>query len=280
MLFLRRTVVSLLFLTSLCHASVQRIVSTAPSITETLFAMGLGPHVVGVTIYCKYPPEVLKLPKIGTYLTPDTETIVALHPDLVVVEKNLNHLPEHLRQLHVRYIEFESLNLQTIYAGIREIGKAAEAAAAGERLISEMQSGLRDVQQRTSSFSKPTVALLVGHTGSSLQGLIAAGGRTYFSDLIHAAGGTNAFSDSSAPYSTISLEEILGRNPDFILELSGEGKTKQDETVKLWNGQRSLRAAANGHVYALPPDLFIVPGPRALEAVRILAHMLHPDIQP
>src|SRR5947208_11643805 len=98
-----RLILLLLLSLNAWAAGAQRIVSTAPSITETLFAMGLGPRVVGVTTYCKYPPEVLKLPKIGTFLKPDVESIVALHPDLVVVEKNLNRLPEQLAQLHIRY---------------------------------------------------------------------------------------------------------------------------------------------------------------------------------
>jgi iron complex transport system substrate-binding protein len=274
-----RAIAFLLFLASLCQAGVQRIVSTAPSITETLFAMGLGPRVVGVTIYCKYPPEVLKLPKIGTFLKPDTETIVALHPDLVVVEKNLNRLPEQLAQLHMRHIEFESLNLETIYAGIREVGKAADATAAADRLIHELQSGFQEIRQRTSGLPKPTVALLVGHTGNHLEGLIAGATHSYFSDLIDAAGGTNIFSDSSVPYPTVSLEEILSRNPDFILELSGEGRAKQEEIVKLWKEQ-SLRAVASGRVYPLPAELFLVPGPRVVEAVQMLAHILHPELRP
>jgi iron complex transport system substrate-binding protein len=275
-----RSFLFLLILASLCHAGAQRIVSTAPSITETLFAMGLGPRVVGVTTYCKYPPEVLKLPKIGTSLKPDVESIVALHPDLVIVEKNLNRLPEQLAQLHIRHIEFESRNLGTIYTGMREVGKAADAQAAADRLIRDMQSGFQDVRQRTSVLSKSTVAFLVGHAGNRLEGLIAGGAHSYFSDLIDAAGGTNIFSDSSAPYPNVSLEEILSRNPDVILELSGESREKQREVVRLWNTQPSLRAVASGRIYPVPPGPFLIPGPRAVEAVRMLAGMLHPDLRP
>jgi iron complex transport system substrate-binding protein len=275
-----RATAFLLLIASLCHAGVQRIVSTAPSITETLFAMGLGSRVAGVTNYCNYPPEVLKLPKIGTFLKPDVEAIVALHPDLVVVEKIPNHLPEQLAHLHVRYVQFESLNFETIYAGTREIGKAADANAAAERFIRDMQSGLQDVRKRVSGLSKPTVAFLVGRVGNRLEGLIAGAAHSYFADLIDIAGGTNIFYDSSAPYSNISLEEILSRNPDVILELSGESREKQKEVVRLWNTQPSLHAVASGHVYPLPPGPFLIPGPRAVEAVRMLARMLHPDLRP
>ena len=263
---------------TLCHAGVGRIVSTAPSITETLFAMGLGSHVAGVTIYCKYPPEALKIPKIGTLLKPDVEAIATLHPDLVVVEKNPNHLPEQLSNLHLRYVEFESRDLETIYTGIRAIGKAADANAAAEKLIRDMQAVFQDVRSRTRDLSKPSVAFLVGHIGNRLNGLIAGATRSYFSDLIDLAGGTNIFSDSASPYPKISLEEILARNPDFILELSGEEKEKREEMVRLWKEHPSLHAVANGRIYPIPPGPFLIPGPRAVEAVRTLAHILHPDL--
>src|ERR1700723_654648 len=68
-------------------AAPERIVSTSPSITEVLFALGLGPHVVGVSNYCEYPPQVKDLPKVGTYLRPDAESIARLKPDLVIVHK-------------------------------------------------------------------------------------------------------------------------------------------------------------------------------------------------
>lgn len=240
--------------------------------------MGLGPRVVGVTNYCNYPREVLKLPKIGTFLKPDVEAIVALHPDLVVVEKNPNRLPEQLARLRVPYIQFESLNFGTIYAGIGEIGKAANANAAAEQLIHDMQGKLQDVRKRTAGLRRPTVAFLVGHTGNRLEGLIAGAAHSYFSDLIDLAGGTNIFGDSPVPYAKVSLEEILSRNPDFILELSGEEVEKQKETVRLWKHHPSLRAVANEHVYAIPPGPFLIPGPRAVEAVRILARLLHSDL--
>ncbi len=120
--------------------SVDRIVSTAPSVTETLFAMGLGSRVVGDTIFCNFPPEAAKLPKIGSLLHPDVEAIVALHPDLVVVQDKYRSLPEQLGRLHINYVEVPSDDLQGIFAGARAIGRAAGATLAAEQLISSMQS--------------------------------------------------------------------------------------------------------------------------------------------
>ena len=271
--------VTLLFATlGLLGAAPQRIISTAPSITETLFAIGLGPRVVGVTVYCKFPPQALKLPKIGEYLKPDIETIVALHPDLVVVQAQPNHLSEELGRLHIAHIEVQSHNLDEIYAGARAIGKAAGATTAAEQMIADMQAHLQAIKRLTADRPRPATVFLVGHNPGNLEGLIAGAGSSYFSDLLNTAGGTNIFSDAATPYPKVSLEEILARNPDVILELSGESHPKQQEVLSLWQTQRSLKAVTTGHVYAIPAAAFLVPGPRAVEAANTLLHLLHPEI--
>ena len=259
-------------------ASAQRIVSTAPSITETLFAMGLGPKVVGVTIYCKFPAEALKLPKIGTYSKPDVEAIVALHPDLVVVQKQDNGLSGELDRIHLRYVEVQSHNLADIYAGARVIGQAADARPQAEKLVGDMQSELARLKMQTAKLPKPSTAFIVGHTPGTLEGLIVGSGTSYFSDLLNCAGGSNIFNDAATPYPKISLEEILSRNPDFILELSGESRPKQQEIISLWQSQQALRAVTSGHVVPIPSAPFLVPGPRAADAAQILVHILHPEL--
>src|SRR5215475_11478098 len=93
----------LAFVALACSAAAQprRIVSTSPSITETLFALGLGPRVVGVSEHCRYPEAVTKLPKVGTFLRPNAEAIASLRPDLVILHKRPNDLPERLGRLGI-----------------------------------------------------------------------------------------------------------------------------------------------------------------------------------
>jgi iron complex transport system substrate-binding protein len=273
-----RLIVPLLLAVNLWGAGAQRIVSTAPRITESLFAMGLGPRVVGVTIYCKYPEEALKLPKIGTLLKPDVEAIVALRPDLVVVSDQHGHLAEQLSRLHIPSVEMQSQNLDAIYAGARAIGKAAGAVDAAERMIQGMQSQLQAIAQRTAGQPKPTVAFIVGHTAGRLEGLVAGAGSSYFSDLLRYAGGINVFADVVTPYPKISLEEILSRDPDLIMELSGDTRPKQEEVLALWQSKRSLKAVRAGRVYAVESTPFLVPGPRAVEAVKQVLRLLHPEM--
>src|SRR6187397_3078347 len=102
-----------------------RIVSTSPSITETLFALGLGDRVVGVSIYCRYPEAVNRLPKVGSFLKPDTERIVRLDPDLVIVHAGPHTVPAQLATMHIRTATVDKGTLDGIYASIRTIGRAA-----------------------------------------------------------------------------------------------------------------------------------------------------------
>src|SRR4051794_18423594 len=134
----------LLAVTAALAAQPARIVSTSPSITETLFALGLGDRVVGVSSYCHYPAAVLSLPKIGSFIQPDAEKIAVLHPDLVVVQraKSPQPLAGKLATLGIKYVEVEPGSLAEVYATIREIGRATGAQARADKLISDIRARL------------------------------------------------------------------------------------------------------------------------------------------
>jgi iron complex transport system substrate-binding protein len=270
----------LLLAVNLQAAELHRIVSTAPSITETLFAMGLGPRVVGVTVYCKYPPEAAKLPKIGGLVNPDVETIVALKPDLVVVQKHPNRLVEELGRLHIAAVEVDNENLKDIYQTARAIGYAAGVPAAAEQLVNRMQSELGRLQSLTAGKPQPTAVFLIGSNSGRLEGLIAGSGTSSFSELLTFAGARNIFADVTARNPRISLEEILARDPDVIIQISGDTDEQREAVRARWRQHRELRAVRNGRIYAIPSSPFDIPGPRVVDGVRMLIPLLHPDVHP
>ena len=118
-----------LFFALLLALSVEapRIVSTFPSITETLFALGAGDRVVGVSTYCRYPPVVLSLPKVGTYTKPDPEKIALLRPDLVIIQRAANTLADRLSALGIHYLEVKVGSLAEVYSMMRDVGVAIGA---------------------------------------------------------------------------------------------------------------------------------------------------------
>jgi iron complex transport system substrate-binding protein len=127
----------------------KRIVSTAPSITEALFALGLGDLVVGVSRFCDFPASVQKLPKVGTYLAPDAEAIARLAPDLVVLQRISSELTDRLHALHINFIEVPHGTLNDVYTGITLIAKAAGVPERGDALNDHIKQELAVIQTGT-----------------------------------------------------------------------------------------------------------------------------------
>ncbi len=254
----------------------KRIVSTAPSITESLFALGLGDEVVGVSNYCHYPPEANTRTRVGQLLNPDIETIIALHPDLVVVERIPNHLQEKLQRLHIPSISVAHDTVEDVLQSDETIARAAGVPDAAVRLNKQVEQTLEGVRGKTERFTRWKAVFVVGHSPGKLSGFFVAGKHTYLSELLEIAGATNVFDDAKQLYPQVSLEEILARNPDVIVEIA-DGPEKKAAALRLWAGEPHLRAVQAHHVFEVPSDLFIVPSPRVAEAARFLAHALHPE---
>jgi iron complex transport system substrate-binding protein len=260
----------------LAFASPQRIVSTSPGITETLYALGLGDRVVGVTTYCRYPPEAAKKPKIGTYLQPNIETILSLKPDLVIAETSGVRRASRISSLNLKVLEVDNTTLAGIYESIRRIGAAAGVPAAADALAARIRSNLEDVRKRTAG-RRPRVLVIVGRTPGRLEELVAAGKGSHLDELIAIAGGDNIFEDSAAPYAKISMEALLRRNPEVIVDIGELMQTGAGGETALWSRYPALAAVKEHRVFALQNDIFVVPGPRIAEAARALARLFHPE---
>jgi len=262
-------------------AEPHRIVSTSPSITEALFALGLGPRVVGVSNYCEYPPEVKDLPKVGTYLRPDAERIARLNPDLVILHKLPNDLTGRLTALHIPYAEVDRGGLTDAYTEIRQIGEAAGIKEQAEKLVSKIHARLDQIRALTAGKKKPSVIFVIGRDPGTLSNLIVVGRDNFLNDLIEVAGGINVIAqDSTQPYPHISLETILRDHPDVLIDMgdigdsADERQRKATENRALWNAVPNLSAVQNDRVYCLTSTAFVVPGPRVTEAAEILFTVL------
>lgn len=264
-------------------APPKRIVSTAPSITETLFALGVGDRVVGVTTFCRYPPETARIPKIGNYLRPDVEAILALRPDLVIAEKTMVRQAISLPDLKLRLLEVDDTDIRGVLESIRAIGEATGATPAAELLCRRIQTELEDIGRRTSSLRRRKVMFVVGRTPGRIEDLIVTGQGSYLDELIRIAGGENVFGDARAAYAKVSLEEVLTRSPEVIIDMgemartSGVTERQKEEVVRLWRRYPSLRAVQDKRVFAVAADIYVVPGPRVTEAARELARLIHPE---
>jgi iron complex transport system substrate-binding protein len=250
-----------------------RIVSTSPSITETLFALGLGDHVVGVSSYCRYPEPVNRLPRVGSFLKPDTEAIVRLHPDLVIVHAGPHTVPQQLAGMKIRTALVDRGNLAGVYSSTRIIGQAAGVPDRAASLVATIQRRLETIRESGSRLTRRRVLLIVGREPGTLTNLIGAGPGSFLHDVIAAAGGVNVLGDKGLPeYPQISMESVIRLAPDVIVDAGDMGdsveehRRRQPFTERLWREQPNVAAGRRGDVHAVTSDAFVVPGPRVVDA--------------
>ena len=273
--------IAVLLLTALSlTAQPRRIISTAPSITEILYALGLGDRVVAVTTYCHYPEAAKSKPKIGTYLQPNFETILSLKPDLVIVVKNPVRLAERLREMRLNVIELSGESLSGIAESIRRVGEAAQVPDRAAGLNAQMKADLAAIENRTRHAPRRSMIFVVSRTPGRLEQLMAVGESSFLNELIQIAGGENIFGKSGFSYPKISLEQILRRNPEVIVDMGEMAETtgvtegQKKAVVQLWQKYPSI----TGRVYAVASDIFVVAGPRVVDAAGEFAKMLHPEL--
>lgn len=191
-----------------------RLVSIAPSITETLYAMGLGNRLVGDTDYCDYPPPARAIPHVGAMLNPSLEKIVALHPDLVLGtdEANRRVTADQLAQLGIPLYGVTAHTIDGMLESLLDLGRVLDWDQPTEKLVAQLRSRVAAVDKGVQGRVRPKVLFVV-----SYRPFITAGSHTFISDVIRQAGGDSISDDLKSEWPHMSLEDVLQRNPDIIL---------------------------------------------------------------
>jgi iron complex transport system substrate-binding protein len=240
--------------------SPQRIVSLAPSVTETLFALGLKDKIVGVTTFCNYPPEATAKEKVGDTLRPNIEKIVALKPDLVIAS-TASQLEAFVKNLEAAAVPVYVSNPRTLKEAINSIEKIGEATGAtsqANELVEVLRARINLVHERHASSIKPKVFVMLGG-----EPLITIGSASFINDLITQSGGVSISADDPGDYPQYSLETVIARQPEVIFLQAGD--------EKLPERLRETPAARNGRIYHLDDDLLLRPGPRIVEGLEQIA---------
>ncbi len=249
----------------------ERVVSLAPSLTEAIYALGAGDRLVGACAQCDHPDAAKALPRVGGYLAPSVELVLAARPDLVVVVPSPGNR-EAVRAVEragVRVLVLHDRTLADLRAGVRALAAALWMPDAGERLVAEVDAGLAAVRAGVHGQPKPRVLLVVGH-----RPLIVAGGGTLQDELLTIAGGTNVAADAGAAWPLFSLEMVAARVPDVILD-AAMGSEEGGKT--LFKELAGVPAVEKGRIVALDPDVIFRAGPRVPEAAAVLAAAIHPE---
>jgi iron complex transport system substrate-binding protein len=248
-------------------AQPQRLISLAPSVTEILFALGLGSRVVGVTSYCDYPPEAKSVEKVGDTQRPSLEKIVGLKPDLVIVS-TASQLEEFVRKLEEVGIAIYVSNprdLEGLLSSIERIGEITAVPERAAELVKSLRARIEAVHASIAGAQPEKVLFIIG-----TQPLITAGGNTFIDDLIRRAGGLSISTGETAEYPQFSLETALARKPEVIFMQSG----RDELPAQL----KDTPAARNGRVFHIDDALLLRPGPRIVDGLELMAARLHPEL--
>jgi iron complex transport system substrate-binding protein len=251
----------------------QRIVSLAPSLTETLFAIGAGDAVAGVTSYCTYPMEATQKPQVGGMVNPSLETIVALRPDLIVLsmEGNVREDFDRLTTLGAAVFVSNPRSLADIRTSIGQFGTLAGRSADASRLATELAAAEADVVRRVSGPKVRTLLIV------SIRPLIVVGGHTFLNELLETAGAKNLAARFPSTYPTLSREAVVSEDPDLLLVMSDvvADTSLLFEEFPEWT---SLKATHAHRIHIVDSDLVSRPGPRAVEALQLLARLVRGGI--
>ncbi len=250
----------------------ERIVSLVPSVTETLFALGVGNEVVGVSSYDDYPPEVMKLPRVGSFLTPNLEAIAALRPTIVIgrgISSNQREVHA-LRAMGYEVLLVEDDSLPQIEQSIKTIGQRIGRAAQADAIIAGIEANVHDVRARVHPFPVRPALMLVGH-----QPIVAVGPGTFLDDLIKIAGADNIADAVGQQWPQLSIEYIVAMRPAVIID--GQMGTDPQSPTQFWDAYPTIPAVRNHRVVGYPEDPTLHPGPRVGTTLEMIAKLIHPE---
>lgn len=253
----------------------QRIVALVPSITGTVVAIGAADRLAGRTDF-DHGPAVDSLPSIGGGLDPSVETLVSLRPDLVLGWETSGRpeLRDRLTALGIPVFAIKTEDTTDVFRAIRNVGRLTGRTRAADSLAASLRRELEEVRASVAGAARPSVFFMAWNDPP-----LTAGPNTFVSQVIEIAGGRNVFADATALWPTVSLEEIVRRQPDYVVVPVGEeGSGKLDE-LRRSTGWRELRALQQGRGVRVPSDVVNQPGPGLAEAARAMRDAIHPELR-
>lgn len=262
-------------------APAQRIVSISPSCTEALFALGLDDRVIGVTRYCKYPPEAQSKPIVGGYLDPNYETILSLQPDLIVLRGENAQSVEAFERLGLKTLSVRHDSVEGILESFLAIGRACDVDAKAEELVATLRAKMERLENRMRGLPRPSVLLVADRSMGTgrIEHVYVTGGDGFMNRMIALAGGRNACPDASTGYPEVSAEGILTMNPDVIVDfcyLERQGGLDKEQVLRDWRQLPEVEAVRKGRVHLINDDFAFIPGPRFILLAEKLAELIHP----
>ena len=261
----------------------QRIVSLSPSITETLFALGLGDRVIGVTRHCRYPREAQERTIVGGHFDLSFEAIVALEPDLVILRGENRQAASFLEGRGASVLAVDHRSAEGVLDSIGAIGLRCGAEARAKQMVSEIRAQMDQVARKTAGLNRPKVLVVAQRALGSgrIEDVYIAGSDSFFDRLIRLAGGENACPKGRPGFPVVSAEGIVSMNPHVIVDLIARERQaglSRETMLRDWQQLDEVEAVRTGRVHRIDDDYAFIPGPRLALMVRKLARLIHPEL--
>lgn len=270
---------SVMVCTAIAAPLPERIISGAPNFTEMLFALGLGDRVIGVTDFCRFPPEAGEREKIGGYLNPNLEKIISLSPDLVILPKTKRDLTDRLVALNINSLLLPNETISDALDAIVSIASASGVPRRGRSLKKRIERELQAVKNRYAQTPPVRTFICVARSPGTLKDLYGAAPGTFLNELLVIAGGENILEKSIPLYPKISKESLVVMNPGVILDATYSGRELTTSTVQTvldpWKALPAIDAVKQDRVYMITDPAITVPGPRMARSARSIAGMIH-----
>ena len=256
--------------------SVQHVVTLAPDLTETVYALGLGDKLVGDTSFCDTPPAAKLKPHVGSPQTPNLEAIVAMHPDLVLATTSINRAEtaDALLRLGIPVYTSDPHTVREMLDSIARMADLMGANEQGTALVAQLQSRLDAVHARIAEFPLVHVLFVVWEDP-----LITIGQNTFIADALRWAGAESVFV-ANQNWPQVSMEEVVRLQPDYILFTANHSESNKDHELNRLRTQpawKALRAIQMGRVVRVDDEI-TKPSPGLVGAIEQIAHELHPEV--
>jgi iron complex transport system substrate-binding protein len=261
----------------------ERIISMSPNLTQIIYALGAEDRLVGVDEYSVYPAPAGELPRVGNYLDPDLEALVALRPDVVLVVDTDERMAQMLTGLGLQYENFGNDRISDILASIERLGELTGKEERSTELVDNFNRARNEVEAALEGVGDVRVALVVGRNIGRLQDIYVAGAGNFLGELLEIAGGENVFASETMAWPQVGVEAIVGADPDVIIDSTlskGASDEEFDALRRDWNELPSLRAVQNDRVIVPREGWFQIPGAYLDSTLMLFAHWLHPEIFP
>ncbi len=254
---------------------VRRIVSLAPNLTETVYALGAQDRLVGVTDFCDYPPEARQKTSVGGAVNPSIEQIVALKPDLVLAQAitmNRRETVDALERLGIAVYSANSRSVEGILDSTRHIADLIGASESSRALLKSLRTRLDDLKLRLAGRPLRRVLFVVW-----TEPLVSIGRQTFIADALRLAGAESII-ETEQDWPRLSLEEVVRLQPEFLVFASSHSESVRTtvEDLSERSGWRSLDAIRQRRIAAIS-DAINRPAPRLVDALEDLARRLHPE---